>query len=273
MAVTGRAAALWAAPFLLAVLGFEVLPVLSVLSGSLVRGGEWSLGNYGALLGSRFYRGAFATSVQVSLLTSAIGLGAGLPLALALHRRSPPVQRRFLTLFNVASNFVGVPLALAFTILAGVNGVMTLLLVRSGLVADFNIYSLQGLMLVYVYFQVPFAVLVLFPSLGALTPDLHEQARLMGASRLTFWRRIGLPVLAPSLAGSFILLFANAMGTYATAYALIGGGANLVTIRIGELVAGDVFTDPNLANALAVLLVLVLLAPILVNQLLLRRRG
>jgi len=42
-----------------------------------------------------------------------------------------------------------------------------------------------------------------------------------------------------------------------------------VTIRIGELVAGDVFTDPNLANALAVLLVLVLLLPILVDQLLL----
>jgi len=148
---------------------------------------------------------------------------------------------------------------------------VTLLLVRSGLVQDFNIYSLQGLMLVYAYFQVPFTVLVLFPSLGALTPDLAEQARLMGASRLVFWWRIGLPVLAPSLIGSFILLFANAMGTYATAYALIGGGANLVTIRIGELVAGDVFTDPNLANALAVLLVLVLLVPILVDQLLLRR--
>ncbi len=197
--MTRRAVALWAVPFILAVLGFEVLPALSVLSGSFVRGGEWSLGNYGALLGSRFYRGAFATSIQVSLLTSGIGLGIGLPLALALHRRTPPVQRRFLTLFNVASNFVGVPLALAFTILAGVNGVVTLLLVRSGLVQDFNIYSLQGLMLVYAYFQVPFAVLVLFPSLGALTPDLHEQARLMGASRLTFWLRIGLPVLAPSL--------------------------------------------------------------------------
>jgi len=270
--VTRPLAVLWAVPFILVVLGFEVLPVLSVLEGSFVRGGAWSLGNYGELLGSRFYRGAFATSVNISLLTSAIGLGVGLPLSLALHRRSTGVQRRFLTLFNVATNFVGVPLALAFTILAGVNGVLTLLLVRSGLVQDFNIYSLQGLMLVYAYFQVPFAVLILFPSLDALTPDLAEQARLMGASRLTFWLRIGLPVLAPSLIGSFILLFANAMGTYATAYALIGGGANLVTIRIGELVAGDVFTDPNLANALSVLLVLVLLLPILVDQLLLRRQ-
>jgi putative spermidine/putrescine transport system permease protein len=268
-----RLKAFWAAPFILVVLGFEMLPVASVLFGSFQREGAWSLENYASLLGSRFYRGAFSTSIILSLVTSAVGLAIGLPLALALHRRATPVQRRFLTLFNVASNFVGVPLALAFTILAGVNGVVTLLLVRSGLVQDFSIYSLNGLVLVYSYFQVPFAVLVTFPALGALTPDLAESARLMGASRLAFWWRIGLPVLGRSLVGAFILLFANAMGTYATAYALIGGGANLVTIRIGELVAGDVFNDPNLANALAMLLVGALLLPILVNQLLLRRHG
>lgn len=264
-------AALWAVPFILVLLGFEIVPVASVFQGSFIHDGKLSLANYEELLSSRFYRGAFVTSINLSLLTSAIGLGIGLPLSLALHRRSEPVQRRFLTLFNVASNFVGVPLALAFTILGGVNGIVTLLLARSGLLQGFNIYSLQGLVLVYAYFQIPFCVLVLYPSLDALTPDLAEQATLMGASRPTFWLKIGLPVLAPSLIGTFILLFANAMGTYATAYALIGGGANLVTIRIGELVAGDVFTDPNLANALAVLLVLVLLLPILVDQLLLRR--
>ena len=269
--MTRRLAALCATPFIAVVLMFQVLPAASVLLGSVESEGDWSLANYATLFGSRFYRGAFATSLSVSALTSAIGMVVGVPLALALHRRSAPVRRRFITLFNVASNFVGVPLALAFTILAGVNGVVTLLLARSGLVPDFNIYSLQGLVLVYAYFQVPFAVLVVFPSLDVLTSDLSEQARLMGASRTTFWLRIGLPLLAPSLIGTFILLFANAMGTYATAYALIGGGANLVTIRIGELVAGDVFTDPNLANALAVLLVAVLLVPILVNQLFLRR--
>ncbi len=266
-----RWAALWTLPFLLVVLLFDVLPVASVFIGSLVQDGAWSLGNYGAILGSRFYRGAFATSIGLSLLTSVVGLAVGFPLSLALYRRSAGVQRRFLTLFNVASNFVGVPLALAFTILGGVNGVVTLLLVRSGLVAEFNVYSLQGLALVYSYFQIPFTVLVLFPSLGVLTPDLAEAARLMGTSRPMFWWRIGLPILLPSLVGTFILLFANAMGTYATAYALIGGGANLVTIRIGELVAGDVFTDPNLANALAVLLVVTLLLPILADQLLLKR--
>ena len=61
------------------------------------------------------------------------------------------------------------------------------------------------------------------------------------------------------------------MGTYATAYALVGGNANLVTIRIGELIAGDVFSDPHQADALATLLVVSLAIPILAEQLL--RKG
>jgi putative spermidine/putrescine transport system permease protein len=92
-------------------------------------------------------------------------------------------------------------------------------------------------------------------------------------SRLTFWRRIGLPILAPSLIGAAVLLFANAMGTYATAFALAGGNATLVTIHIGELVAGDVFSDPNLADALSMILVVTLVVPILVEQLWFKRRG
>ena len=95
----------------------------------------------------------------------------------------------------------------------------------------------------------------------------------MGASRFAFWRRIGLPILAPSLVSAFLLLFANAMGTYATAWALVGGSANVVTIRIGELTAGDVFSDPNLADALAMLLVISLVVPIVVEQFLLKPRS
>jgi putative spermidine/putrescine transport system permease protein len=93
----------------------------------------------------------------------------------------------------------------------------------------------------------------------------------MGASAFSFWRRIALPILRPALIGTFVLLFANAMGTYATAYALVGGNANLVTIRIGELIAGDVFTDPHRADALASLLVISLAIPILIEQIFLRR--
>ena len=56
------------------------------------------------------------------------------------------------------------------------------------------------------------------------------------------------------------------------AFALVGGNANLVTVRIGELVIGDVFSDPNMADALAMVLVLTLVVPLICEQLILRRR-
>ena len=66
-------------------------------------------------------------------------------------------------------------------------------------------------------------------------------------------------------------MFANAMGAYASAYALTQGNYNLLTVRIASLVAGDIFLEPEMAAALAVLLTLLLVAVTLVQQTLLKR--
>jgi putative spermidine/putrescine transport system permease protein len=80
-----------------------------------------------------------------------------------------------------------------------------------------------------------------------------------------------LPVVMPAVLGTFILLFANAMGAYASAYALMTSNYNLVTIRISSLVAGEIFLEPNLAAALSALLIALLVIMVTVNQLLLKR--
>ena len=88
----------------------------------------------------------------------------------------------------------------------------------------------------------------------------------MGTGPVRFWLRIGLPGAAHQLLAIAMLLFANAMGTYATTLALTGTSVNVVTVRIGELVSGDIFSDPHLANAIAILLFVVLLVPIVASQ-------
>jgi putative spermidine/putrescine transport system permease protein len=260
-------------PFLLVTLLFEIIPILAVASNSIVREGAFSIGNYGEILGGRFYLTAFQASLAISAATAIIGLCLALPIAVLLQRLPGRVQQLVLISSNIGANFTGFPLAFAFVILLGVSGSFTLLMQRIGLLTDFTIYSRTGLVIVYSYFQILLGILLVFPSLGAVTKDLQESAYLMGASRWTFWRRIGLPILAPSLIGAFLLLFANAMGTYATAWALVGGSANLVTIKIGELTAGDVFSDPNLADALAMLLIFSLVIPIIAAQLLQSRKS
>ena len=261
-----------ATPFLIVIFMFELLPLIAVAINSLNTEDATSLGNYFEILTSRFYLGSFKVSFAISIATALIGLVIALPAAVILRRMPGRVQQFVVICSNIGANFTGFPLAFSFVILLGVSGSFTLLLQRIGLFEDFNIYSTTGLVIAYSYFQILFAILLVLPALAILTPDLEEAAHLVGASRFAFWRRIGLPILAPSLLGAFLLLFANAMGTYATAWALVGGSANVVTIRIGELTAGDVFSDPNLADALAMLLVMSLVVPIIVEQVFLKRK-
>jgi len=272
----GRRAAIlgWlcATPFLVVIILFEVLPLLAVASNSAFSEDVLSPSNYFEILSSRFYLGAFKVSFLISAATAVIGLVASLPICVVLRRMPGRVQQFITICANIGANFTGFPLAFAFVILLGISGSFTLLLARFGLLEGFNVYGTTGLVIVYAYFQILFAILLILPGLGAITPDIEEAAMLMGASRWSFWWRIGLPILAPSLISAFLLLFANAMGTYATAWALVGGSANVVTIRIGELTAGDVFSDPNLADALAMLLVISLLVPILFDQFFIKKR-
>ena len=62
-------AAAWACalPFLIVVFLFEIMPLLAVTGNSLFQGGALSLGNYGEILGSRFYLNAFKASFAISL--------------------------------------------------------------------------------------------------------------------------------------------------------------------------------------------------------------
>ncbi len=78
-------------------------------------------------------------------------------------------------------------------------------------------------------------------------------------------------MLLPSLLGTLILLFANAFGAFATAFALTGGTINLVTILIGSQMRGDVLRDPGLGYALAVGMVAIMAVSITAYTLLQRR--
>ena len=105
----------------------------------------------------------------------------------------------------------------------------------------------------------------------ALRDDWRESASLLGASTWDFWRHIGIPVLTPALLGTFVILLANALGAYATVYALTTGNFNVLPIRIAAMVAGDISLDPNMASALAMILVGMMTLVTVVHQWLLKR--
>jgi len=114
-------------------------------------------------------------------------------------------------------------------------------------------------------------ILITAPTLAMLRSEWSEAAANLGASRLTYWRKVAFPILLPSLIAALMLLFANAFSAYATAYALAQGGINLVPILISFAVAGNVSINIGLGNALAMGMVIVLLVAVSLYTYMMRR--
>jgi putative spermidine/putrescine transport system permease protein len=95
----------------------------------------------------------------------------------------------------------------------------------------------------------------MLPAVRAIRQQWIEAAVTLGATRIQFWIYVGVPVLWPSFLAILILTFANAFGTYSIAMALTVGRVNLIPLQIGFLF-GEAAFDQELADALAVLMVL-----------------
>ena len=257
------------APFLLFAVAFMLLPAGAILFGSF----QDSKGAFTFLNVAHLFRPgilhSYLLTIEVSLVTAVGGALFGFLLAYAVTQGGlPKTVRGFLVTFSgVASNFAGVPLAFAFISTLGRVGLVTVLLKEAFGIslydAGFNLYSFWGLSLAYLYFQLPLMILIITPALDGLRREWREACENLGASPFQYWRHVALPILAPSLLSSVILLFGNAFGAYATAYALTGGFINLVPIQIGAQIRGDVLHDPNLGYALALGMVVIMTLSIL----------
>lgn len=245
------------APFFIFALMFLILPTAYLIVGAFQNdAGEYTFENIIALSQPSILA-AYWISIKVSLASALIGAFAGLAIAIAIVRGGLPnwVRSTTLTFSGVASNFAGVPLAFAFLATLGRLGLVTVILnTLFGLniyAYGFNILSFWGLTLTYVYFQIPLMVVIITPAIDGIKSEWGEAAATLGATQSQYWRMVVIPVIWPSFLGTVILLFANAFGAIATAYALTGSSLNIVPILLYAQIRGDVLHNPHVGYALA----------------------
>ena len=263
-------------PFFVFATAFLFLPVAFLVIGSFQRSdGSFTADNYLGL-SDAYLVDAFRTSIEISAVTAIAGGIFGLLLAYSVILGGLPgiLRSALMTFSGVASNFAGVPLALAFAFTLGNLGLVTKLvfeLTGFRLTDGFSLGTKLGLEIVYLYFQFPLMVLIIAPALAGLRKDWREAAENLGATPLQYWRHVALPVLMPSILGAIVLLFANAFGAQATAYQLTGGLLNIVTLVITAQIRGDVLHNPGLGYAVAMGMVVVIGISILFYSVLQRR--
>ena len=252
------------------------LPITFLVVGSFQSQGQWTLENYVGL-GDTYIQTAYRNSIILSAITAIGGgiLGFLVAAALVLGRLPRALTAGMLTFAGVASNFAGVPLALAFAFTIGNNGLLTVVLKEhfgiSITQAGFSIYSILGLAIVYMYFQLPLMILIIVPAIEGLRKDWREAALNLGATPRQYWRSVALPILMPTILGTIILLFGNAFGAQATAFQLTGGTIPLAPVVIGTQIRGDVLRNPGLGYSMAMGMVLIMAVSIGLYALLQRR--
>lgn len=257
-------------PFALVVLLYELLPLLQLVYSSLIgkESEAFGLENFIKIFSTPLYQQAIINSIKISIISAIVGIIVAFIGARFATDSSPRVQNAFTMLLNMMSNFSGVPLAFAFMVLMGNTGVLTLLAKDYSIpfLSSFDLYSGNGLMLMYIYFQIPLATLLIIPAFAGIRPEWRQAAMLLNATPFDYWARIAIPNLLPSILGTLSVLFANALAAYASAYALVSNNYALLALQITSKYKGDVQIDRATGGALAVVLILLMVVATLINN-------
>jgi len=254
-------------PFLVYVAIFLLWPTGIVVVDSLKNPtGAWAFSNV-TELGNSLVRGYFIGSFKLSLLSSVAGAVLGAILAYAIASGNPDgvVRRLYLAGSGVLAQFGGVTLAFAFLVTIGPVG----LLFHASWYYDFP----WGIGLIYTYFQIPLMVLVFLPAIDGVKVQWREASENLGASAWQYWRYVGGPLLMPAFLGGLLLLFANALSSFATIIAWENQIAYIVPQQISTALSSEVgLSNVNVADLLALGMV-ILVAIVMTGYALLQRRA
>ena len=255
-----------------------LLPMIAVAVGAFQsNSGGFTLSNVHAATHGVYLHG-FEQTIILSVVTSIVPGILGLLIAYAIFtaKRGTILRQVAVTASGVFANFGGVPLAFLFIATLGSSGLVTQWLADLGFNPydhGFSLYTLVGVVIVYMYFQIPLMVLVILPALEGLRPAWREAAQNLGARTWDYWRFVGGPVLLPSFLGCVLLLFGSALSAYATAEALTTGTIPLTAIQIGSFLNGNVIAgQENIGKALGLGMV-VIIAVAMVLYVALQRRS
>ena len=259
------------------VLLFEILPLINIVieSFSKTGGGGFTLEHFTRIFSTRLYQQSIYNSLWISIFSAVCGIIIAFLGAKAANSASTKIRNIFTSILNITSNFAGVPLAFAFMILLGNVGILTLIGKNYGIdfLANYDLYTINGLLLTYIYFQIPLGTLLMLPAFSGLKKEWKEAVGLLGGNSFHYWFKVAIPSLFPSILGTFSVLFANSLAAYGTAYALLSNNISLLPIRISQQFVGEVVQNQEFGCALSLVMMALMVISVLITNKLQKRSG
>jgi putative spermidine/putrescine transport system permease protein len=255
---------------------FGVMAALSLLSGNPVSAPNvtFTWRNYVRLVDSDLYVDALVATLRIGIVTTAVALLIGYPLAHLMARMRSRLGHALLLMAVIATMLTGIVVrTFAWMTLLADRGAINTTLAWLGLIEKPLplMYNEFGVVVGLVHIYVPFMVLTLVGVIGRIDPALEEAARNLGAGRARTFLEVTLPLSMPGILAGSLLVFALAISAYVTPVVL--GGSNVLTLPM--LIYQQVSSSFNLgfAGALGVVLLAVSLLLVVAYNAILGRLG
>jgi iron(III) transport system permease protein len=252
-----------------------VLPLMSLLFGSMRGEDGLSLEHFAEVLTGRLYVTALKNSLMLGAWTSLFSTIIGLTLAWAVSRTDVPAKP--LLQLTATLSYLSPPFltAIAFTYLFSPNAGLINVLMRDvvGLPwLTFNIFSMPGLVLVTVMHTFPFVYLLAASALQSVDASYEEAAQILGAGKLRTAFSITAPLVAPAVLSGTLLGFVNAIALFGS-QAIIGLPGRIVTLPTRIYALFDYPPEYGLASALSLVFVLITIVALYLQRAFLARRS
>ena len=226
----------------------------------------FSLDNFRLLLSDKLYLAAWLSSLRIAAASTLVALLLGYPMAYAVARAAPRLRPTLLMLIVLPFWTSFLIRVYAWMGLLAENGTLNQFLRWSGIADDPGtiLGTEWAVHLGIVYAYLPFMVLPIYASLEKLDTGLLEAAADLGATPLTAFLTVTLPLSLPGILAGCLMMFIPAVGEFVIPD-LLGGTQ---TLMIGKVLWDEFFTNADwpLASAVAICLLVLLVAPIALFQ-------
>jgi iron(III) transport system permease protein len=252
-----------------------VLPLASLVAGSVTAEGQLSAENFTRIAERRLYYQALINSLVLGAWTGLFSLLIGLPLAWAVTRTNTPGKRFLKITASIAYLTPPFLTAIAYVYLFGPNAGTANIFLRDTLGLDaltFNIFSMPGLVLVTVLHTFPFVYLLAASALESVDASYEESAQILGAGRWRTAIKITAPLVAPAVLSGTLLAFVNAIALFGS-QAIIGIPGRIYTLPTRIYALFDHPPQYGLASALSLVFVAITVVALLLQRAYLARRS
>jgi iron(III) transport system permease protein len=230
------------------VLGLGLMSVVTILT-PLIAPWELFTWSHWHTLSSGEFRSAIENSIMISVVGAILTTALVTLATLVAHRSRLPVRRTlpFVMLYPRATPGIIIGIGFFWAYLV------------TGALGDWFRNSIWGIMVAFCVRNLPFAYVVMYPTMARIGEELDRAARSVGAGWWTTMRRIVLPLLRPATFAAFILMFIELLNDYDPALFLVKPGNEVMgTTMLSEFIQGTIGPVAALAMVQIAITVVVL---------------